>query len=136
MSDTLRKMWETSYLSGQNMAYVDSLYEDYLDDPTSVSASWRAVFQALPKNQDGHTDVSHRALSAYFRDQVTHRRADLQTNQVGIAGDDKQRRVADLIHAYRANGHLVAKLDPLHMLVRETPPSLTLAYHGLSEAWR
>ncbi|MDF1677848.1 MAG: 2-oxoglutarate dehydrogenase E1 component [Legionellaceae bacterium] len=111
------------------MAYVDGLYEDYLADPASVSESWQAVFRALPETADGRADVSHRALQAYFLNQ-----ANAPKTSVASRPDDKQSAVADLINAYRANGHLVANLDPLEMLTRDTPPSLTLEYHQLSEA--
>jgi 2-oxoglutarate dehydrogenase E1 component len=130
MSDTLKKAWETAYLSGGSMAYVDGLYEDYLVDPAAVSQSWQAVFRALPAHADGATkDVSHRALRDHFLNQAKQGKTTTL-----VTGDDKQRRVADLIHAYRANGHLAANLDPLEMLVRDMPPSLTLGYHELSAA--
>ncbi|MDX2345659.1 MAG: 2-oxoglutarate dehydrogenase E1 component [Legionella sp.] len=132
MSDTLKKAWETAYLSGGNMAYVDGLYEDYLENPASVSESWQAVFRALPNNKDGHADVSHRALRAHFLEQAKHPKVAMAA--VANTGDDKQRRVADLINAYRANGHLAANLDPLEMLEREIPPNLMLGYHDLNEA--
>ena len=45
-SSNLQNEWASSYLSGGSMAYVDSLYEDYLVDPNSVSADWREVFSA------------------------------------------------------------------------------------------
>ncbi|MDF1646454.1 MAG: 2-oxoglutarate dehydrogenase E1 component [Legionellaceae bacterium] len=129
MSDTLKKAWETAYLSGGSMAYVDSLYEDYLANPAAVSESWQAAFRALPAGSDGRADVSHRALREYFLKQAQHPKA-----TTAVVHDDKQGAVADLINAYRANGHLVANLDPLEMLARDMPPSLTLAYHDLSEA--
>jgi 2-oxoglutarate dehydrogenase E1 component len=134
MSDTLKKAWETAYLSGGSMAYVDGLYEDYLDNPDAVSASWQAVFEALPKNKNGDIDVSHRALREHFLNQAKYPKAAKTAMLAAGTGDDKQRRVADLINAYRANGHLAANLDPLEMLVRDMPPSLTLSYHDLSES--
>ncbi|MCH9689298.1 MAG: 2-oxoglutarate dehydrogenase E1 component [Gammaproteobacteria bacterium] len=129
MSESLKKAWETAYLSGGNMAYVDGLYEDYLENASAVSESWQAVFRALPAGVDGCPDVSHRTLRTYFLNQ-----AKQPSTAVVSSGDDKQRRVADLITAYRTHGHLLANLDPLAMLVRETPLSLTLDYHGLTQA--
>lgn len=130
MSDTLKKAWDTAYLSGGNMAYVDGLYEDYLADPKSVSDDWAAVFKKLSAVDGVASDVSHRALRDYFLTQ-----ANLPKKAVTISsGSDKQAHVSEFINAYRANGHLMAKLDPLNMVVREAPPSLELAYHDLSEA--
>ena len=48
-SSNLQKEWASSYLCGGSMSYVDNLYEDYLADPSSVTAEWRAVFSSLPK---------------------------------------------------------------------------------------
>ncbi len=130
MSDTLKKAWDTAYLSGGNMAYVDGLYEDYLANPASVPDEWQAVFRELPPGPSGAKDISHRALREYFLEQAKY----TTKAQIVESHDDKQRAVADLINAYRANGHLAANLDPLEMLERDMPPSLTLEYHGLSDA--
>lgn len=65
-SSDLQKEWASSYLSGGSMAYVDSLYEDYLADPSSVSSDWRAVFSALPKVNSAEKEFSHREIRDYF----------------------------------------------------------------------
>ncbi|MEJ1969331.1 MAG: hypothetical protein WDN03_11975 [Rhizomicrobium sp.] len=36
----------TSFLSGTNAAFVESLYAQYLENPDAVDESWRAYFQA------------------------------------------------------------------------------------------
>lgn len=127
-SSTLQQAWANAYLSGGNMAYVDSLYEDYLADPNAVSEEWQAVFKALPAVNGQTKDLSHRAIRDYF---LEHAYAPVA--QVVVA-DGKQAKVADLVNAYRTYGHLAAKLDPLDMLPRMAVPNLELAYHHLSEA--
>lgn len=122
----LQKEWATSYLSGGNMAYVDSLYEDYLSDSNSVSDEWQAIFRALPTING--EDVSHRDIRHYFLE-----KADKKNIPV-ITADSKQAQVAHLINAYRTHGHHEAKLDPLEMAERMPVPSLELAYHNLSDA--
>jgi 2-oxoglutarate decarboxylase len=44
---------------------------------------------------------------------------------------DKSARVAEMIHAYRVRGHLMADTDPLEFKVR-THPDLDIVKHGLS----
>ncbi len=44
---------------------------------------------------------------------------------------DKAARIAELIHAYRVRGHLMADTDPLEFKVR-THPDLDIAQHGLT----
>ena len=126
-SNDYQKAWATSYLSGGNMAYVDGLYEDYLADPHAVPADWQAAFKALPLVDGVTQEISHRVIRDYFLDH-----ADKKSVPV-MALDGKQSQVTDLIHAYRANGHLAAQLDPLKMEAREPAPSLDLSYHNLTE---
>ena len=117
-----------AYLSGDSMGYVDSLYEDYLVDPTTVSEEWRAVFDALPVSPEQAVEPSHRDIRNYFLNNADK----IRVQSVSI--DDKEAKVADWINAYRTYGHLAAKLDPLEMTDRPAVPSLELAYHHLSEA--
>lgn len=126
-SSDLQKQWESSYLSGGSMGYVDALYEDYLNDPASVSQDWRDIFDKLPK-MDGAKDISHRQI----RDHFLHI-ADKRPVQVTESRDSKQYQVAHLINAFRAQGHHAAKLDPLQMAERVHVPNLELNYHQLSE---
>ena len=126
-SSNLQNEWATSYLSGGSMAYVDSLYEDYLADPTSVSEDWQRVFKALPTVDGQLTDISHRDIRNYFLLNA-HKKA-----PIVMAADAKQAQVTNLIDAYRTLGHHLAKLDPLQMAARTKVPALELAYHNLSD---
>ncbi len=130
MSSTdLQKQWASSYLSGGSMAYVDSLYEDFLADPNSVPDDWRKAFCALPSVNGELKEVSHRDIRDYFL-----KNADKKNAQVVSSEDSKQYQIANLINAYRALGHHAAKLDPLDMAKRVHVPNLELAYHHLSDA--
>ncbi|HRD68903.1 MAG TPA: 2-oxoglutarate dehydrogenase E1 component [Legionella sp.] len=129
-SSDLQKEWASSYLSGGSMAYVDSLYEDFLVDPHSVSADWRAVFSALPKVNGSTKEISHRDIREYFL-----QNADKKAPQIIQSSDNsKQYQVASLINDFRSLGHLAAHLDPLEMTERPVVPKLELAYHDLDES--
>ena len=41
-------MLRSSHLGGQNAAYIEALYEEYLQDPSSVPEVWRSYFDTLP----------------------------------------------------------------------------------------
>ncbi len=125
-SNYLQNEWANSYLSGGNMAYVDALYEDYLNNPQSVPDEWRTLFDGLRSNGQAG-DVSHRDIREYFLQNASTKR-----HTVVTAGDDKQAKVTELVNAYRANGHLAAKLDPLEMASRPHIAALDLASHDLS----
>lgn len=124
----LQKEWASSYLSGGSMAYVDGLYEDYLQDPQSVPEDWRETFDKLPKNGAG-SEVSHREIRDHFLNVAYNKPV-----QMAAAADSKQYQVAHLINAYRSQGHHDAQLDPLGMAARVHVPNLELSYHQLSEA--
>ncbi|OYV54360.1 MAG: 2-oxoglutarate dehydrogenase E1 component, partial [Legionella sp. 21-45-4] len=115
MSSSLQDAWARGYLSGGSMAYVDALYEDFLEDPNRVSADWQAMFKALPKTSSS-PDVSHKQIRDYFQHLADHPTLHRVS---GNEENTKQRQVSDLVHAYRSEGHLGAHLDPLNM----TPPS-------------
>ncbi|MDP3560771.1 MAG: 2-oxoglutarate dehydrogenase E1 component [Legionellaceae bacterium] len=125
-SSNLQHEWATAYLSGGNMAYVDGLYEDYLNNPNSVSEDWQALFKTLPAVNGQTSDVSHRDIRAHFLELANHRKA------APVEVNTKQMNVADLINAYRSHGHHAASLDPLDMAERVPVPSLQLDYHHLS----
>lgn len=127
-SSYLQNEWANGYLSGSNMAYVDGLYEDYLADRNAVSEEWRAIFDALPPVHGALTDVSHKKIRDHFL--ATAHQPRMQACPV----NDKQAMVSELINAYRSNGHLAAKLDPLEMVQRPDVPSLSLSYHQLTQA--
>ncbi|RUR00057.1 2-oxoglutarate dehydrogenase E1 component [Legionella septentrionalis] len=127
MSSYLQKEWATSYLSGGSMAYVDALYEDYLNDPQSVPEDWREAFHALPKVNGQVDEISHRDIRNYFLQNAERK------NINGVSADIKQAEVAHLINAYRTYGHLLARLDPLEMAERHPVQTLELSYHNLSE---
>lgn len=128
-SSDLHNEWASSYLSGGSMAYVDSLYEDYLADPDSVSTEWQQIFRALPQVNGSTKDLSHRDVRDYF---LHH--ADKKITHVVQATDNSlQYQVANLVQDFRALGHLAAKLDPLEMMPPAVVPGLNLAEHHLAE---
>ena len=61
----LQTMKNTSLLSGGNNAFVESLYEDYLRDASSVPAEWRAFFDKLQAANAQH-DVAHGPVQRGF----------------------------------------------------------------------
>jgi 2-oxoglutarate dehydrogenase E1 component len=130
---TLRALWSSSQLAGGNSDYLDSLYEDYLRDPSSVDAPWRAWFESLPGR--GAPDVAHAPVREQFRRLA---RANAPSAPAPPAYDveqaSRQVRVLQLINAYRFRGHQIADLDPLGLAERPQIPELDLRHHGLTDA--
>ncbi len=113
---------DDSYLSGDNAAFLEALYEQYRRGADDVALAWRTAF--------GHLDAG-----------VT-RTAPRGAESTGAAPEQtwsalaayKQAAVLRLINAYRMRGHQVADLDPLGLTNRVDVPDLALAFHDLSDA--
>jgi len=92
--------------------YVESLYDDFLQDPGSVPGSFRAYFEQL-------------AVAS----QLT---APVSSDQIDRGYHEKQAKVLALIEDYRAKSHLQAQMNPLYDSVAETINPLKLENYGLS----
>ncbi|WP_438013035.1 2-oxoglutarate dehydrogenase E1 component [Psychrobacter raelei] len=134
-NDTLKA--DATELAGDNATYIESLYEQYLQDPSSVDADWQAYF----KNYQSDNDALHHAIQDQFlllaRNQTANKGAAAPATSGSLDAncvDPRHMGVQKLISAYRRRGHRRAKLDPLGLQPRADVEDLTLAYHGLSEA--
>lgn len=133
-SNDLQNQWDSAWLDGGSMAYVDSLYEDYLKNPTAVPSEWQAVFQALPTVNGTGKEVSHRAIQDYFVQTADQKHRSFSQDSEKISEDVKQYHVADLAFQYRSFGHLAANLDPLGLMESLSVPGLEPANHQLETA--
>ena len=128
-STYLQTMRNTSLLSGGNNAFVESLYEDYLQDPAAVPAEWRAYFDKL-QAADARHDVAHSPIQRGFLE-LGHRQA-----ETPVHADEtrKQASVLQLINAHRFLGVRIADLDPLARHAKPQIAELNTSYYNLGEA--
>ncbi|MEI6897685.1 MAG: 2-oxoglutarate dehydrogenase E1 component [Psychromonas sp.] len=130
MPNNVMETWlASSHLSGANSTYIENLYESYLDDPISVDANWRNVFDDLPKVND-LPEEAH----SIIREQMKHaaKAPKCFTPPSGaVHNDAKQVKVLQLIDAYRNRGHEVADLDPLGLTKLEQIKELDPFHHDL-----
>ena len=132
------RMTRSSHLAGQNAAYIEALYEAFLDDPGTVPDNWRSYFEQLPVVEGViGPDTPHSAVQNHFERLGRNRlkaRPEKVATRISTEHESKQMRVQDLVHAYRHRGHKKANIDPLNMMERPSMPVLDLAYHHLSPA--
>jgi 2-oxoglutarate dehydrogenase E1 component len=138
MQDSAMKAWwDSSHMAGANAAYVEELYEAYLEDPQSVPSTWQQVFENLPKVDGVELDSNHTQIRDQFRKLAAlgpmARVSSNATPIVGAAGDEKQVKVLQLINAFRFRGHQHANLDPLGLWQQERVRDLELSHHNLSD---
>ena len=100
-----KTMRENSYLFGGS-AYLDSFYEDYLKDPSSVPEHLKTYFDSLKKDGNG-IDVSHADVRNYFYNHA--KQAKTTVASADVSQLRKQAQVESLINAYRSHGHHHAK---------------------------
>jgi len=122
-----------------NLAYVEALYEQYLDDPDSLGPQWRRTFDDWRPDAPLHVGPTFRARSL-FNPQPSGN-GDGHAPATGfklapVAADESQtalqHRVDQLIRNYRVRGHIIARLDPLGRH-EDRPSELNLSYYGFTE---
>ncbi len=132
MSNLLKFFQDTSALYGSNAAYIENLYEQFLENPDSVEPTWRKKFSRLQDTQE-QRDIPHSPVVERFAllaNSSSSRIAELQ----GFTEESvkKQSAVARLINHYRAHGHQMADNNPLGSIDKKIP-DLDPAYYGLAE---
>lgn len=130
-------MQPSSCLFSGNAAFIEGLYESYLDDRKSVSSQWQDYFDNLQgESAPSVRDISHLAVRErmleYGRASNTGRGAAAPGPNDDLS--DKQVSVLQLINAFRFTGHRQANLDPLNQYERPHVPELDPAHHGLNES--
>ncbi|MDO4250249.1 MAG: 2-oxoglutarate dehydrogenase E1 component [Moraxella sp.] len=131
MSNSDSIAFKHTELAADGAAYIESLYEQYKEDKNSVDEHWQAYFADYEQDND----APHNAIKEQFL-LLARNQSSGMLPKVTAEGESnpKHMAVARLILAYRRLGHRKAKLDPLGLQVRTVPRSLSLAYHGLSDA--
>jgi len=123
-------MLEPTPLYGGNADFLESLYEQYLRDPTSVAPQWRQYFARLGA---ARTEGTAPRVSA----QVARPTAVLSPRPAATPAppaDARQAAVSRLIQVWINRGHLLANIDPLALAPRPRPRVLDLDYFGLTPA--
>jgi 2-oxoglutarate dehydrogenase E1 component len=120
-------------LSGGNAAYVEALYEQYLEDQDAVEPKWREFFASLgpvAAGERAHAPIVE-AIAARVQAPALPGAAVVPPAE---AASEKQAAVSRLTQIYSNRGHLIANIDPLGMMQRPRPRVLELDYAGLSAA--
>jgi 2-oxoglutarate dehydrogenase E1 component len=129
----MNQLFGTSHLFGGNAPFVEELYENYLDNPASVSDEWRDYFDKLAQLPGAVArDVPHLPVINAFAEQA--KKGGYRAAAAAPIDDKKQVGVLQLINAYRFIGDRWANLDPLKRQPRPDLPELDPAFYGLSSA--
>ncbi|WP_150049534.1 MULTISPECIES: 2-oxoglutarate dehydrogenase E1 component [Methylomonas] len=132
MSNLLKLFSDTSAYYGGNASYIELLYEQYLNDPQSVSDKWREHFDNI--HCGSHDDTPHSVIVERFEKLAISEPGKLAKMQ-GFTEQSvkKQSAVARLINQYRMKGHQIAANNPLGNS-EAIPSDLEPVYYGLTQA--
>ncbi len=113
-------MKDFQYITNPHPAYIESLYQDFIKNPSSIDVEMRKFFEGFD------FAVSMTSGGAKI---ATTGNTDSQSN----FQFDKELSVYQLIQAYRRKGHLVATTNPIRER-KDRKANLTLENFGLSDA--
>ena len=136
MTQLIKRFRDSSAYYGGNAAFVEALYESYLQDPGSVPKAWQDHFSELPKINGGvQGETSHHLLRENLQrlGKEKNRRPVTAGPALAARAAAKQASVLRLINAYRVRGHQNARLDPLGLHKMVHLPELSLEFHDLNE---
>ena len=131
---TMNNLFDSTMFFGGNAPFVEELYENYLNNPTSVPDEWRDYFDRLAQ-MPGYVarDVAHAPVVAAFAE--LGKEGGFRPVATAPASENKkQSAVGQLVTAYRSIGTRWADLDPLKRLPRPKIDELELSFYGFSDS--
>ncbi len=133
MSAELDLLKASSALASGNAAFLDALYEQYLENPETIPAHWRSYFDQLPGKKT--LDRPHaRVIQKYQR--LSREKISAYAHPPAYPTSvttEQQAAVLQLINGYRFRGHQLAKLDPLELRDRPYIADVDLQTHQLDK---
>ena len=120
-------------ITGENLEYVEQIYELFLKNPNSVSKEWKEYFETNDLNSEsGSNPEAHRLAKAEVIEAA--KKKSNRNESTSQPDSVKQVSVLQLINAYRFRGHRNANLDPLNQYKRPQVPELDPSFHDLFES--
>src|SRR3990167_5983916 len=101
------------YLNSANAAYIDTLFDEYQNNPEQLDPTWKSFFDGLSFCED--------------KPEVIHTEGELHDRL------EFEVKVLKLIQSYRDFGYVIADINPLERNPR-THPLLHLGAFGLNES--
>ncbi len=111
-------MKDFSYITNSHPAFIEGLYQDFLNKPESVDPDLRKFFEGFDFAVAGN---------------YTAGQASVETGASTSADWMKEIKVYRLILGYRNKGHLIAKTNPIRTR-KDRGANLDLSFFGLSDA--
>jgi len=142
-----KELTQTSPFFSANVVFINELYQKFLQNPTSIDASWAEFFaknteevKSILADYKGPSWAS-RNLKVIGSDDFdissnVKKEAPKKDVKIGApvlsATKDLNIRVANLIEAYKKYGHLAANLDPIGLMPSKNVAEIEINAHEIS----
>ena len=124
---------ELSHFFSGNTAFIEDVYDRYLENPASVTVEWRRYFDTL-QQESAQADIARNPAPENVLAAANIIPVAEPEKIDGVNTDNKkQASVLQLINAHRFRGHQQADLDPLKQYERPKVPELDPAYYNFTE---
>lgn len=114
----------------QSLQFMELLYEQYLQSPSSLSDDWQAYFRQMKDVQGAASTQRIPSQRSIFNPSSLPETGLRRPDRLEVAG--RQERLDQLIRNYRVRGHIMAELDPLGT-TRKEPAELSPEFYGFTE---
>ncbi len=109
-------MSDYSYVFNAHPSFIESMYEKYRTDPSSVEDGWRTFFQGFEFSANNGNGANGHS-----------------NGNATTAVSPKEFGVLSIIHGFRSRGHLLSTTNPIRKR-RDRAPHLELSDYNLTEA--
>jgi len=109
-------MRDYSYVFNAHPSFIESMYNQYRQDPISIDQGWRVFFEGFEFSQNGNTDSDSTGQTA-----------------LGANISEKEFGVLSIIHGFRTRGHLLSTTNPIKER-KNRQPYLNLSDYSLEES--
>ncbi len=132
---------KTSFLQGNNSAFIEEFYSEYLSDPKKLPHGWKEFFDGLKDKEE----IISKTLTgpSWAPKKIKKKIIQKKQEQINLKEEvpalteqstkDSVRAIM-LIRAFRIRGHLIANLDPLGIQKREEHPELKPETYGFIQS--
>ena len=137
---------KTSFLAGNNSAFIEEYYSDYLKNPSKLPEGWKEFFDGLKENEEiisktleGPSWAPKKKIKKdnfqienFFNEEHSKEKKINNPSLVEEAAKNSVKAIM-LIRAYRIRGHLIANLDPLGLMSSDEHPELKPETYGFTK---
>lgn len=122
-------MKDFSYITNSHPAFIEGMYQQFVQDPLSVDPDLKKFFEGFDfAMQNGAGNVA-----AANNNSITGGVKEIVSNSTGSIDWKKEISVYRLILGYRNKGHLIATTNPIRER-KDRHANLDLSFFGLSES--